>query len=138
MNEEIKEILDYIDDRIIPNEKWNKIKDYITNLQQKYDKLQQGIKIEGNSIQIGNKVCYCVDKDLIDYIVKLQQIEKEHQNCTRKHWQQKCFEHSANEKIYKSRIKKIRNYVNSTDFIYDEQYKKKDKIENILNGSDEK
>ena len=73
MNEEIKEILDYIDDRIIPNEKWNKIKDYITNLQQKYDKLQQEIKIDGNSIQIGNKVCYCVDKDLIDYITNLQQ-----------------------------------------------------------------
>lgn len=30
MSEEIKEILDYIDNRIIPNEKWNKIKDYIT------------------------------------------------------------------------------------------------------------
>ena len=73
MNEEIKEILDYIDDRIIPNEKWNKIKDYITNLQQKYDKLQQEIKIDGNSIQIGNKVCYCVDKDLIDYITNIQQ-----------------------------------------------------------------
>ena len=31
------------------------------------------IKINGNSIQIGNKVCYCVDKDLIDYITNLQQ-----------------------------------------------------------------
>lgn len=38
MKEEIKEILDYIDDRIISNEKWNKIKDYITNLQESYDK----------------------------------------------------------------------------------------------------
>ena len=37
MIEEIKEILDYIDDRIIPNEKWDKIKDYITNLQQLYE-----------------------------------------------------------------------------------------------------
>lgn len=31
------------------------------------------IKIDGNSIQIGNKVCYCVDKDLIDCITNLQQ-----------------------------------------------------------------
>ena len=38
---------------------------------------------------------------------------------------------------YKSRCEKIRNYVNSTNFVYDEQYKKKDKIENILNGGDE-
>jgi len=38
MIEEIKEILDYIDERIIPNEKWNKIKDYITNLQQDLEK----------------------------------------------------------------------------------------------------
>ena len=34
MNDEIKEILDYIDDKIIPNEKWNEVKDYITNLQE--------------------------------------------------------------------------------------------------------
>lgn len=35
--------------------------------------MNEEIKIEGNSIQIGNKVCYCLDKDLIYYITKLQQ-----------------------------------------------------------------
>lgn len=35
--------------------------------------MTEKIKIDGNSIQIGNKVCYCVDKDLIDYITNLQQ-----------------------------------------------------------------
>lgn len=44
MTEEIKEILDYIDDRIIPNEKWDKIKDYITNLQQELQKANDTIK----------------------------------------------------------------------------------------------
>lgn len=38
--------------------------------------------------------------------------------------------------ISNSRCEKIRDYINSTDFVYDEQYKKKDKIENILNGVD--
>lgn len=35
--------------------------------------MTEEIKIDGNSIQIGNKVCYCVDKDLLDYITNLQQ-----------------------------------------------------------------
>ena len=108
MNDEIKEMLHCIE------------------MNCKHNKCFGGVKLD-------EKDC----KLLLDYITNLQQIEKEHQNCTRKHRQQKCFEHSVNEKIYKSRIKKIRNYVNSTDFIYDEQYKKKDKIENILKGSDE-
>ena len=38
MNKEIKEILDYISDRIIPNEKWEAVKDYITNLNQENEK----------------------------------------------------------------------------------------------------
>ena len=46
------------------------------------------------------------DKLLLDYITNLQEIEKEHKNCTRKHWQQKCAEHCANEMIYKSRNEK--------------------------------
>ena len=37
MKDEIKEILDYIDDRIIPSKKWNEVKDYITNLQEEND-----------------------------------------------------------------------------------------------------
>lgn len=43
---------------------------------------------------------------LLDYITNLQEIEKEHKNCTRKHWQQKCAEHCVNEMIYKSRNEK--------------------------------
>lgn len=50
---------------------------------------------------------------LLDYITNLQKIEQEHKNCTRKHWQQKCAEHYANETIYKSRceeaIKDLKN-----------------------------
>ena len=45
-------------------------------------------------------------KNVLDYITNLQEIEKEHKNCTRKHWQQKCAEHCANEMIYKSRNEK--------------------------------
>ncbi len=60
-------------------------------------------------------------EDFINYIAKLQQIEKEHQNCTRKHWQQKCFEHSANEKIYKSRFEKTIEYINFVINHYKEQ-----------------
>lgn len=42
-----------------------------------------------------------------DYITYLQKIEQEHKNCTRKHWQQKCAEHYANEIIYKSRCEEV-------------------------------
>jgi hypothetical protein len=37
MNDEIKEILDYISDRVIEKEKWNKVKDYIINLQEELE-----------------------------------------------------------------------------------------------------
>lgn len=33
-------------------------------------------------------------------------LEEEHKNCTRKHWQEKCAEHCANEKILQNRIDK--------------------------------
>lgn len=58
MTEEIKEILDYIDDRIIPNEKWDKIKDYITNLQQQKSdicKNRLAIAIERDRLQQENE-----------------------------------------------------------------------------------
>lgn len=41
MNKEIKEALDYIEDRIIPNEKWKEVRDYITNLQEENQKLKE-------------------------------------------------------------------------------------------------
>ena len=44
MSEEIKEILDYISDRVIPNEKWNAVKTYIKDLQQKVEQLENIIK----------------------------------------------------------------------------------------------
>lgn len=31
----------------------------------------------------------------------------------------------------------IKKYINSNDFVYDELYKKREKIENILGGTDE-
>lgn len=106
--------------------------------------------------------------DVIDYITNLQQeneklkeIEKEHKNCTRKHWQQKCAEHYVNEMIYKSRCEKAIEYITSYESISTiqgldniEQNKKldketinvmtnrylkvHDKLLNILQGSDEK
>lgn len=77
--EEIKEILDYIDDRVIPNEKWNKVKDYITNLQEKLDfmidkndkkqcKIDKAIKfIENNMYE---NYCYCGSEDKLLEILK--------------------------------------------------------------------
>ena len=43
MNDEIKEILDYIDDRIIPNSKFDKIRNYITNLQEENERLETAL-----------------------------------------------------------------------------------------------
>lgn len=40
-------------------------------------------------------------------------------------------------KEQQDKIDKANEYINSTDFIYDEQYKRKDKLENILNRGDE-
>ena len=41
INDEIKEILDYISDRVIEKEKWNKVRDYITILQQRIEYLER-------------------------------------------------------------------------------------------------
>ena len=56
-------------------------------------------------------------KILGDYITNLHVIEKEHKNCSRKHWQQKCAEHCANEMIYKSRNEKAIEFCKKYDFI---------------------
>lgn len=74
----------------------------------------------------GKYVPYTNDTDLIklqsEEIERLKEIEKEHKKCTRKHWQQKCAEHCANEIIYKSRnekaIDKIQ-YIIDYGFDYD-------------------
>ena len=59
---------------------------------------------------------------LINYITNLQE-ENEKLKC------------SLMNKIKQSdMMDKAIEYINSTDFIYDEQYKKKDRLEKILNG----
>ena len=82
---------------------------------------------------------YLCDKEhsklLLDYITNLQEIAEEHKNCTRKHWQQKCAEHYANELIYKSRNEKAIEYIENDlkSFLYSIEYKT---LLNILNGGD--
>lgn len=61
MINEIKEILDYIDDRIISNEKWDKIKDYITNLQNEIFDLKDTIQNKNDCI--GAYECIIEDRD---------------------------------------------------------------------------
>lgn len=83
MNNEIKEILDYIDDRIIPNEKWNKIKDYITNLQKENKKLSKEIKKnKKEDVEIRNKNCFLVNgfHELEERIDKAIAYIKSHKN----------------------------------------------------------
>ena len=41
----LEEILEEIDNKIIPNEHWNKIKDYITNLQEENEDLKDRLKV---------------------------------------------------------------------------------------------
>lgn len=71
--------------------------------------------------------------ELFNYITSLQEIEKEHKKCTRKHWQQKCAEHSINENIYKLRIDKAIEYINNNGIIDLNGYDLLD----ILRGEDE-
>ena len=48
MSEEVKEILDFIDDRIIPNEKWKQIRDYTVDLIIENQQLKEQLKDENN------------------------------------------------------------------------------------------
>lgn len=43
MNNELEELLDYISDRVIGKEKWNKVRDYMTNLQQENNNLKTSL-----------------------------------------------------------------------------------------------
>ena len=71
MKDEIKEILEYIDDRVIPNEKWNVVKDYITNLQQENERLDNNnidmINQLGKVISIIYKAIEFINDVLIPY-----------------------------------------------------------------------
>lgn len=44
MKDIIKEIIDYIDDRVIPNEKWNAVKEYMKELQEENKRLKFAMK----------------------------------------------------------------------------------------------
>lgn len=111
MKDEIKEILDIIKKvskaeensyyALIktPPMKWKIFLDYITNLQEKYKKSCE-------TYQRALDETMSEKMDLEKENEKLKEIEKEHKNCTRKHWQQKCAEHCANEMLYKSRNEK--------------------------------
>lgn len=70
MNNEIKEVLDYISDRIIPNEKWNELKNYITNLNEELEKYKR---------YVDENFLYSYE-ELQDMVLKLQEDEIERLN----------------------------------------------------------
>lgn len=85
---EIKEILDYISDRVIEKEKWNKVKNYITNLQECYiakvDKYQEMIlkccelkqKNESLNNIINEYEQYLEDLGAWTYLDKLKELKR--------------------------------------------------------------
>lgn len=167
MTEEIEEILNYIDDRIIPNEKWDKIKDYITNLQQLYEnalKVNQNenkyrtaleskyvlLQQENEFLKLNN-----LEMNIEHFRVvkenkrKIDNLRKENERLNNKIKEQNLLliEFQDMEQkldIYKSRCKKAIYYIwKEIEQEYDEENDKwlKEKIDNlsnILNGSDEK
>lgn len=80
-NEEIKEILDYIDDRTIPNEKWDKIKDYITNLQQENERLKEKIDILKSNFEVEIDDCEDYKKWYRDYKSRCEKAIELYKNC---------------------------------------------------------
>ena len=127
MTEEIKEILDYIDDKIIQNEKWDKIKDYITNLQQELEKANDTIKELRD-----NKAL-----ELVKISINSQYINTQNENIRLK----------EELEDYKSRCEKANKWVDKHTEIYTENgisiidwdnLSDPRKLKNILNGSDEK
>lgn len=138
MTEEIKEILDYIDDRIMPNEKWDKIKDYITNLQQLYE---NALKVNQNSHK---------------YITELEMnnaILKEKINTLKSNFEVEiddCENYKKWYRDYKSRCEKAIEYIennkketsshfNGKEYVYRNftLYCEPNDLLNILNGGDE-
>ena len=67
MNDEIKEILEEIDNKIIPNEHWNKIKDYITNLQEENERLKNREKEAVEHYNTAIKYSHEIEDKYIDY-----------------------------------------------------------------------
>lgn len=135
MTEEIKEILDYIDDRIIPNEKWDKIKDYITNLQQLYE---NGLKVNQNSHK------YITELEMNNAILK-EDLDKANDIIEKDRQFYKC---RMDEYVdYKSRCEKANKWVNKNTEICTnkdgfsitiwDDLSDPEELKNILNGSDE-
>lgn len=153
MNNRIKEILDRFDKKLENYELDKKfgqlsidsichlfpseiiaIKDYITSLQEKeidknfikecgFNNVQQmALKLAG--LQEENERL----KERCDYLQRSCDRKEEQRDDARMEYME--------QEDYKARCEKIRNYVNSTKFVYDEQYKKKDKIETIINGGE--
>lgn len=67
MNKEVKEIIDYIDDRIIPNEKWEKIKEHITDLEKDNKRLTKQLEKEKNKNKKAFKI---LDEALTNQMIK--------------------------------------------------------------------
>jgi hypothetical protein len=175
MKDEIKEILedvkrhlDYVEATKQASIRDNEMKamyDYITNLQEELKEYKMIFDtfskrpyahryLEEKKKELGNNKIIGLDSEMIykDYYdlkeenERLKEIEKEHKNCTRKHWQQKCAEHCANEMIYKSRNEKAIEYINNDLLISvlpnnqiingNEVVKRINYIEKLLNGDD--
>ena len=85
MNDEIKEILEEIDNKIIPNEHWNKIKYYITNLQNENERLKTALngskettkKVIEYINEVKDKYYRCLGEDDGDYDTYLSDLEIE-------------------------------------------------------------
>ena len=84
------------------------------------------LQLIGNAYYYGN-IDYEKKQKYCDYITNLQEIEKEHKNCTRKHWQSKCAKHCANEKLLQARIEKAIEYINKCRD-YHKTYHNEDKM----------
>lgn len=105
MEDEIKEILDYISDRIIPNEKWNKVRDYITNLQEENQRLEennQNMQIEmSKSWERIDKAIEYINSHKVSDTITFPLMKKEQERDVKN-----CYEYEF-EQIYKKDLLNI-------------------------------
>lgn len=116
-NNELEELLDYISDRVIGKEKWNKVRDYITNLQQENNNLK-------TSLDESQEVVIDLQQENDDLKGRLENAVAD------------CNLRLQEFKDYKSRIEKALHLITHSDItdyrVFDEE------LLNILNGgSDE-
>lgn len=140
MNDEIKEILEEIDNKIIPNERWNKIKDYITNLQNQLNQASLDIQ------ELTEKDLWCPTN--CDKLIKLQKenerLKKEKKKLSNDLAEAILFNQKRCEqnKELKQRIDKAIEYIDdkvlSNGEVIDQlRIIEVEKLLNILNGGDE-